>query len=178
MQTQQIFGDAPVGKSQEEATTSKGKRSKPDENIDIFLDPEIKMEIDVDEDYTMNPIHSPVKKKHKSTIKKSAKGKKQRKKPTPVPKYPRRNSTRVVNKFRLNSKAMFDSSIKKENLIIIEDNSEDPKTGIKKQVETPSLHKNEKETENLGKTQEKGKQVAQILQETCEKRNHKIKLNI
>jgi hypothetical protein len=121
MQTQQIFGDAPVAKSQEEATTSKGKRSKPDENIDV------------DEDYTMNPIHSPVKQKQKSAIKKSAKGKKQRKTPTPVPKYPRRNSTTAVNKFRLNSKAMFDSSIKKENLIIIEDNSEDPKTSIKKQ---------------------------------------------
>jgi hypothetical protein len=34
------------------------------------------MEIDEDEDYTMNPIHSLVKQKHKSTIKKSAKGKK------------------------------------------------------------------------------------------------------
>ena len=73
---------------------------------------------------------------------------------------------------------MFDPSIKKENLIIIEDNSKDPKIGIRKQVETPSLHINEKETENLGKTQEKGKQVGQILQETREKRNHKIKLNI
>jgi hypothetical protein len=49
-----------------------------------------------------------------------------------MPKYPRRNSTRAVNKFRLNSKAMFDPSIKKENLIIIEDNSEDSKTGINK----------------------------------------------
>jgi hypothetical protein len=128
MQTQQTFGDVPVGKGQEEATTSRGKKSKPDEDIDIFLNPEIKMEIDEDEDYTMNPIHSPVKKKHKSTSKKSEKGKKQRKNPTPVPKFPRRNSTRVVNKFRLNSKAMFDPSIKKENLIIIEDNSEDSKT--------------------------------------------------
>ena len=52
---------------------------------------------------------------------------------------------------------MFDSSIQKKNLIIIEDNFEDPKTGIKKQAKTPSLHKNEKETENLGKTQEKGR---------------------
>ena len=144
MQTQQIFGDAPIGKRRKESTTSKGKRSKPDENIDV------------DEDYTMNPIHSPVKQKQKSAIKKSAKGKKQRKTPTPVPKYPRRNSTRVVNKFRLNSKAMFDPSIKKEDLIIIEDNYEYSKTGIKKQVETPSLHRNKKEVENMGKTQGKG----------------------
>jgi hypothetical protein len=105
------------------ATTSRGKKSKPDEDIDIFLNPDIKMEIDEDEDYTMNPVQSPVKKKHKSTIKKNAKGKKQSKKPTHVPKFPRRNSTRDAIKFRLNSKAMFHPSIKKENLIIIEDNS-------------------------------------------------------
>jgi hypothetical protein len=49
-----------------------------------------------------------------------------------VPKCPRRNSTRAANKFRLNSKAMFHPSIKKENLIIIEDNSEDSKTGDQK----------------------------------------------
>jgi hypothetical protein len=59
-----------------------------------------------------------------------------------VPKFPRRNSTRAANKFRLNSKAMFHPSIKKENLIIIEDNSEDSKTGIKKQAGAPSLHRN------------------------------------
>jgi hypothetical protein len=161
MQTQQVVVDAPVGKGQEEATTSRGKKSKPDADIDMFLDPEINMEVDVDEDYNVNPIQSTVKHKQKLTIKKSAKGKKQGKKPTLVPKYPRRNSTRVVNKFRLNSKAMFDPSIKKENLIVIEDNSEDSKTGIKEQAEIPPLHRNEKETKNLGKTQGKGKQVAQ-----------------
>jgi hypothetical protein len=77
------------------------------------------MEIDEDEDYNMNLVQSPVKHKQKSTSKKSAKGKKQSKNPTLVPKCPRRKSTRSVNKFRLNSKAMFDPSIKKENLIII-----------------------------------------------------------
>ena len=45
---------------------------------------------------------------------------------------PRRNSTRATIKFSLKSKAMFHPSIKKENLIIIEDNSEDSKTGIEK----------------------------------------------
>jgi hypothetical protein len=49
-----------------------------------------------------------------------------------VPKCPRRNSTSVAIKFRLNSKAMFHPSIKKENIIIIKDNSEDSKTGIEK----------------------------------------------
>jgi hypothetical protein len=161
MQTQQIIVDAPVGKGQEEATTSRGKKSKPDADIDMFPDTEIKMEVDEDEDYNVNPIQSTVKHKQKSTIKKGAKGKKQGKKPTLVSKYPRRNSTRVVNKFRLNSKAMFDPSIKKENLIVIEDNSEDSKAGIKEQAEIPPLHRKEKENKNLGKTQGKGKQVAQ-----------------
>jgi hypothetical protein len=45
MQTQQVVVDAPVGKGQEEATTSRGKKSKPDADIDMFLDPEIKMEV-------------------------------------------------------------------------------------------------------------------------------------
>jgi hypothetical protein len=51
-----------------------------------------------------------------------------------VLKCPRRNSTKVANKFRLNSKAMFHPFLKKENLIIIEDNSKVSKTSIKKQA--------------------------------------------
>jgi hypothetical protein len=76
MQTHSIVFDAPVGKGQEEATTSRGKKSKPDANIDMFLDTEIKMEVDEDEDYNINPIQSTVKHKNKSAIKKGAKGKK------------------------------------------------------------------------------------------------------
>jgi hypothetical protein len=38
-----------------------------------------------------------------------------------VSKYPRRNSTRDANKFMLKSKVMFDPSIKKENIIVIEE---------------------------------------------------------
>jgi hypothetical protein len=74
---------------------------------------------------------------------------------------PRRNYTIAANKFRLNSKAMFHPSIKKENLIIIEDNSEYSKTGIKNQEDTPSFHRTEKEYEDLRKRQEKGKHVTQ-----------------
>ena len=75
MQTQQVVVDAPVGKVQEEATTSRGKKSKPDADIDMFLDTEIKMEVDEDGDYNINPIKSTVKNKQKSSIKKGAKGK-------------------------------------------------------------------------------------------------------
>jgi hypothetical protein len=56
---------------------------------------------------------------------------------------------------------MFHPSIKKENLIIIEDNSEDSKKEIKKQAVASSLHRTEKESEDLKKKQEKGKQIAQ-----------------
>ena len=56
LQTQQTIGDFPVGKDHEEATTSRGKKSKLDKDIDIFPNPDIKMEIDEDEDYTMSPV--------------------------------------------------------------------------------------------------------------------------
>jgi hypothetical protein len=161
MQNQQVIVDAPIGKGQEEATTSRGKKSKLDADIDMFPDPELKMEVYVDEDYNVNPIQSTVKHKHKSTINKSDKGKKQRKKPTLVTKYPRRNSTKATNKFRLNYKAMFDPSIKKEKLIVIEDNFEGSKTCIKEQKYIPPFQRNEKENKNLGKTQGKGKKVDQ-----------------
>jgi hypothetical protein len=161
MQTLQVIFDPAVGKVHKEATTSRGKRSKPDEYMDMFLDPEINMEVYIDEDYNVNPFQSTINRKQKLTSKKSAKGKKQGKKSTHVPKYPRRNSTRVVKKFRLNSKAMFDPSIKKKNLIVIEDNSEDSKTNLKEKEDIHLLHKNEKENKKLGKTQGKGKQVSQ-----------------
>jgi hypothetical protein len=56
---------------------------------------------------------------------------------------------------------MFDSYIKKENIIVIEDNYQDSKEGIKEQEKIIPLHRKEKENKNLGKTTEKGKQVAQ-----------------
>jgi hypothetical protein len=87
------------------------------------------------------------KQKKQSIGKRVAKGKKKSKKKEPVSKYPRRNSTRAANKFRLNSKAMFHPSIKKENLIIIEDNSKDTKKEVKKQTLASSSHRLEEEYE-------------------------------
>jgi hypothetical protein len=52
-------------------------------------------------------------------------------------------------------------SIKKENLIIIEDNSEDSKKEIKKQALASSLHRSKEESEEQKKKREKGKQIAQ-----------------
>jgi hypothetical protein len=59
----------------------------------------------------------------------------------PVSQKPRRNSTRITNKYRLRSKAMFDPSIKKEDVIVIEDHSEDAKIDIKQRENKPPLHK-------------------------------------
>jgi hypothetical protein len=75
LQTQQTIGNFHIIKEHEEATNSRGKKFKPDEDINIFINPKINIEIDEDEDYTMNPVQSPVKQKHKSTSKKNEKGK-------------------------------------------------------------------------------------------------------
>jgi len=132
LQTQQAIGDFPVGKDDDKGTTSRGKKPKTNEETGIYPDPDIKREFHEYEVYTTSPVQTPIKQKQQSTGKKTVKCKKHSKKKTPIPKFPRRNSTRDDNKFRLNSKAMFHPSIKKENLIIIEDNSEDSKKQIKK----------------------------------------------
>lgn len=61
----------------------------------------------------------------------------------------------------MNQKAMFHPSIKKENLIIIEDNSEDTKKEIKKHTLASSSHMSEEESEEQRKKRQKGKQIAQ-----------------
>jgi len=67
-----------------------------------------------------------------------------------VSQKPRRNSTRVTNKYRLKSKAMFNPSIKEENVIVIEDDSENAKAGTRKRAKRTSL---------LKKPVNKGKQM-------------------
>ena len=72
-QTHQIHVDTPVDENQEKATTRRGKRSKldaefkmfPDAKIEVFLDTDIKMEEDTDEDYNVGSIKPTVKHKHK-----------------------------------------------------------------------------------------------------------------
>jgi hypothetical protein len=58
-----------------------------------------------------------------------------------VSQKPRRNSTRVTNKYRLKSKAMFNPSIKEENVIVIEDDSENAKASTRKRAKRTSLPK-------------------------------------
>ena len=58
-----------------------------------------------------------------------------------VSQKPRRNSTRVTNKYRLKSKAMFNPSIKEENVIVIEDDSENVEAGTRKREKRTSFTK-------------------------------------
>ena len=82
------------------------------------------MEADSDEDYD---VKNTVKNKAPKTSQKDVVVKRQKKKYVTVSQNPRRNYTRVTNKYRLRFKAMFDPSIKKEDVTVIEDHSEDAK---------------------------------------------------
>jgi hypothetical protein len=61
LQTQQTIGDFPVGEDHEKATTSRNKKSKTNEDIDIYHNLDIKREIDENEDYTISPVQTPFK---------------------------------------------------------------------------------------------------------------------
>jgi len=78
-----------------------------------------------------------------------------------VSKYPKRNVNMATNKLRLNLKALFHPSIKKENLIIIEYNLEYIMEEVKRQTLTSSSHKLKEESEEQRKKHEKRKQIAQ-----------------
>jgi hypothetical protein len=118
--------------------TNRGKKPKLDAKIEMFSEADVKMEEDSDEDYDIKPT---VKHKPQATSKKGVAVKNQKNKSVSVSQNPRRNSTRVTNKYRLRSKAMFDPSIKEEDVIVIEDHSEDAKAGIKENIGKPPLHK-------------------------------------
>jgi len=76
LKTQQTIRDLHVGEDHEEATISRGKKSKTNEDNDVFPNPDIKREIDENEDYTISLVQTPVKQKQRSTSKKYSKGKK------------------------------------------------------------------------------------------------------
>jgi hypothetical protein len=76
---------------------------------------------------------------HQQPVRKALAVKRLKKKGVPVSQNPRRNSTRVTNKYRLKSKAMFNPSIKEENIIVIEDHSEDVEASTKKKARKSSI---------------------------------------
>jgi hypothetical protein len=58
-----------------------------------------------------------------------------------VSQKPRKNSTTVTNKYRLKSEAMFNPSIKEENVIVIEDDSENVEENTRKREKRTSFTK-------------------------------------
>ena len=118
--------------------TSRGKRPKLDIETEKFSETDVKMKVDSNEDYDVKPL---AKDKAQQTSKRGVVAKRQRKKYVPAPKIPRRNSTRITNKYRIRSKVMFGSSIKKEDVIVIEYHFEDAKKDVKQRENKPPLHK-------------------------------------
>jgi hypothetical protein len=118
--------------------TDRGKRPKLEAEIEKFFEEDVEIEEYFDED---SDVKTTIKHRSPETSKKGAAVKRQKKKYVPMSQNPRRNSTRVTNKYRLRSKAMFDPSIKKEDVIVIEDHSEDAKAGIKEKAGKPPLRK-------------------------------------
>ena len=107
---------------------NRGKRPKLDTKTKEFPKEDVKMEADSDEDYDFKTT---VNHKVPETSKKDVVVKRKKKRYVPVSQNPRRNSTRVTNKYKIRSKSMFDPSIKKEDVIVIEDHYEDAKEDIK-----------------------------------------------
>jgi hypothetical protein len=101
---------------------NRGKRPKLDPEIKMFSEEDVKGEEDSDEDFD---IQATTKHESPSTSKKGTVVKRTKNKGMSMSQNPRRNSTRVTNKYRLKSKAMFNPSIKEENVIVIEDHSKD-----------------------------------------------------
>ena len=108
--------------------TNRGKRPKWETKNEILPEADLKIEEGSDEYYNVTLL---AKHKASTTSKKNAAVKRKKKKCVPMPQDPRRNSTRITNKYRLRPKSMFDSSIKREDVIVIEDHSEDAKEDIK-----------------------------------------------
>jgi hypothetical protein len=118
---------------------NRGKRPKLDPEIKMIYEEDVKGEEDLDEYFN---TQTTVKHESPSTSKRGIAVRRTKDKGLSAPKKPRRNSTRVTNKYRLKSKAMYNPSIKEENVIVIEYHSEDAEAGTrKKEKGTPLIKK-------------------------------------
>jgi hypothetical protein len=126
---------------------SRSKRPRWEPEIETFSEEDVKGENDLDNDLD---TQTTAKLKTPSTGKRGTATKGKRVKGVSVSQKPRINSTRVTNKYRLKSKAMFILSINEENFIIIEDDYEN--------VEA-STRKSEKRTPLPKKSVRKGKRI-------------------
>jgi len=117
---------------------SRSKRPRWDPEIEIFSEEDVKGENDSNKDFN---TQTTVKHESPSTSKRGAAIKGKRVKGVYVSQKPRRNSTGVTNKYRLKSKAMFNPSIKEENVIVIEDDSKNAEASTRKRAKRTSFPK-------------------------------------
>jgi hypothetical protein len=115
---------------------SRSKIPRWDLEIETFSEKYVKGENDSDKDLD---TQTTVKLETPSTSKRGVAVKGKRVKGVSVSQKPRRNSTRVTNKYRLKSKAMFNPSIKEENVIVIEDDSENAEASTRKREKRTAL---------------------------------------
>jgi hypothetical protein len=101
---------------------SRSKRPRWETKIEMLPEEAVKGEAESDNDLI---AQTTVKSEMPLTSKRNVAIKGKRDKGACVSQKPWRNSTRDTNKYRLNSKEMFNSKIKEENTIIIEDVFED-----------------------------------------------------
>jgi hypothetical protein len=133
-QSQDVADENPVKDESSDIKVTKKSRSK---RPRWELEHEVLPEEDVKEETeSKNDLIAKisVKTEMPSTSKKNVAVKGKRKKGACVSQKPWRNSTRDTNKYRLNSKAMFNPSIKVENTIIIDDDSEEVETSTRKKA--------------------------------------------
>jgi hypothetical protein len=149
-QSRDIFDETPMKEEISDIRVTRRSRSKRprwEPEIETFSKENVKGENNSNNDLDTQNI---VKLETPSTSKRGAATKGKRIKGVSLSQKPRRNSTRVTNKYRLKSKAMFNPLIKEENFIIIEDDSEN--------VEA-STRKREKRTPLPKKSVSKGKRI-------------------
>jgi hypothetical protein len=140
-QSLDISNEIPMKDESSDIKVTKKRRSKrPRWELEIEMLPEedVKGETESDNDLA---AQTTVKSEMPSTNKRSVAIKGKKGKGVYVSQKPQRNSTRVTNKYRLKSKAMFNPSIKEENTIIIEDDSEDVETSTRKRAKKTPLPK-------------------------------------
>jgi hypothetical protein len=162
-------------------TRTQKKKQKTEVELDIQTQDELLVPKEEPEDCKEIHIRGSKKKKLKQSMQKQEepvaddKGKKLSKtrKNKPVVNYPSRSKTRATNKLRLNSKALFNPSIKKENVIVIDDDTVESTEEEKGQSPVNSSHKWKKvklepkdeyyddDTVEKQRKYEKGKQVAE-----------------
>jgi hypothetical protein len=116
----------------------RSKRPRWELEYEVLPEEDVKEETELDNDLI---AQTAIKSEMPSTNKKNIVVKGKRKKGVCVSQKPRRNSTKDTNKYRLNSKEMFNPAIKEENTIIIDDDSEEVETSTRKTTKTTPFPK-------------------------------------